>query len=70
MDGMDLLFVCGSAFLAVFVILSLLALVMRIIIVIFPYRETSSDAAVYAAISTVISSIYKGMKISKIEEIK
>jgi len=70
MGGSDLLFVCGSAFLAVFIILSLLALVMRIIIIVFPHRETSSDPAVYAAISTVISSVYKGMKISKIEEIK
>jgi hypothetical protein len=70
MGGSDLLLICGSAFLTVFIILSLLAMVMRLIIVVFPHRELSSDPAVFAAMSAVISKFYKGMKISKIEEIK
>jgi hypothetical protein len=70
MGGSELLIICGSAFLTVFIILSLLALGMRLIILSFPYKGDSSDSAVYAAVTTVVSNMFPGSKISKIEEIK
>lgn len=70
MGGSELLIICGSAFLAVFIILSLLALGIRLIIILFPYTDDTSDSAVYAAVTTVVSNMFAGSKISKIEEIK
>jgi len=73
--SIDLLTICISAFLAVFGLLALLALVMRLILFFFPERafEEESvgepDAAVIAAVTSVITRLYPGTKISKIEEI-
>ncbi len=70
METSGLLSICFSAIIAVFFILTLLAVLMRIIIKIFPDKESSDDAGLYAAIATAYSSIYQGSKISKIEELK
>ncbi len=67
----DLVFICISAFLAVFVLLSVLAVVMRLILVAFPEAKGGgTDAAVLAAVSSTVSSIYPGTQITKIEEIE
>ena len=70
MNSPDLLMICSSAFAAVFLILFVLAVVMRLIITIFPEKETGTDAAVIAAINTTYHTIYPGTKITKIEEVK
>ena len=70
MESLGLITVCVSAFIAVFVVLSLLAILMRIIILIFPEKESNDDAAVIAALTTIINKFYPGFKITKTEEVK
>ncbi|TET93470.1 MAG: hypothetical protein E3J26_06240 [Candidatus Zixiibacteriota bacterium] len=70
MESLDLLAICASAFVGVFLLLTVLALVMRLIIVLFPERESASDSAMIAAVSTVLQTVYPGTKITKVEEIK
>ncbi|MCP4568885.1 MAG: hypothetical protein GY841_15020 [FCB group bacterium] len=70
MSPNELLVICASAFLAVFVLLSVLALVMRVIIFIFPDKGHGVDVAMVAAINTAAQAIYPGTKVTKVEEIK
>jgi len=70
MESAYLVFVCISAFVAVFVLLSVLAIVMRLILMVFPQLESSTDEAVIAAMTAVINKVYPGSHLSKIEEIK
>lgn len=73
MDSNQLLFICLSALVAVFVLLTVLAVTMRILIAIFPEtldKLAKSDAAVLAAITTVAASIYPGMRVTRVEEEK
>ena len=69
MESLGLITVCISAFIAVFIVLSLLAILMHFIILIFP-EKGSDDAAVIAALTTVVNKFYPGLKITKTEEIK
>jgi uncharacterized membrane protein YqjE len=64
----SLLLVCFIAFISVFILLSLMALTMRIIIFIFPQQTVPSDSAVTAAISAAVAQKYPDKKITKIEE--
>ncbi len=70
MESANLLIVCASAFAAVFLLLSVLALVMRLITVVFPQRDSGTDAVVVAAITTTMSTIYPNARITNIEESK
>jgi hypothetical protein len=70
MESTGLLTICLSAFLAVFVILSVLAIFMRLMMVIFPVKEMKEDAAVIAALTSVVNKFNPGKKITKIEEVK
>ena len=70
MDSLELLFICISAFIAVFVLLAILALVMRVIMVLFPQRAQVADAVVYAAVASAVTALYPGTKISKVEVLK
>jgi hypothetical protein len=70
MESLSLLAICVSAFIGVFLLLSILALVMRLIIVAFPERGGRDDAAMVAAVTAVLQTIYPGTKVSKVEEIK
>jgi len=70
MEVSNLLFICVSAFIAVFLILSLIAVVMRIINILFPEGDIGSDTALFAAITSTIYKFYPGTKITKIEERK
>ena len=65
----DLLLVCVAAFTAVFVMLGVLALVMRALIALFPERATESiDAAVVAAVTAAASAAHPDSRIVRIEE--
>lgn len=70
MGSVELLTVCLVAFAAVFILLSLLALIMRAIVAIFPQRKATGDPTIYAAISTTYQSLYSGTIVTRIEEIK
>lgn len=70
MASVDLLTICIAAFVAVFVLLAGLALLMRLTLVLFPQKEVTSDAAVMAALATVMQAVYPGTKISRVEERK
>jgi hypothetical protein len=66
----DLLTICATSFFAVLVLLSILAFLIRMIIVIFPEKAGKDDSAVLAAISTTYNAHYPGTKITKIGENK
>ena len=68
MHSAELLYICASAFVAVFVLLILLAVVMRLIMVLFPHRQVRTDAAVLAALTSVVTTLYPGTKVTKVEE--
>ena len=59
---------CGLAFVSVFVLLSVLAVVMQAITALFPERAEVVDAAVVAAISATVASVYPGARVTRIEE--
>ena len=69
METPDLITICLTSFVAVLLLLSFLALVMRIIILIFPAKE-DDDSAVVAAITSAYNVHYPGTKIIKIGEQK
>ena len=70
----DLLTICGTAFVSVFALLLVLAIIMRLIINIFPPSEQDSTVlaghTVYAAIASVYKQHYPETQITKIEELK
>lgn len=72
----SLLAISLSAFVAVFILLGVLAAVMKITEAIFPappepeVSTEESDPAPIAAIASAMQAIYPGTKITKIEEIK
>lgn len=71
MGSLELLLICVSAFIGVFILLSFLALIMKLIIAVFPEKaESVSDTAVLAALATVVTAVYPGTKITKVEEIQ
>ena len=73
MESLQLLFICLSALLAVFVLLTILAIMMRILVALFPEtleRLTKSDAALIAAVTTAAASLYPGMTVTRVEEEK
>jgi len=70
MESYELISICLSAFIAVFLILSLLALIMRLITEIFLDKKLAGDSAILAALTTVVTHYYPDTKITKIEESK
>ena len=70
MNSPDLITISIAAFSAVFVLLSLLALMMRLIIFLFPERQKTANAAIVAAVAATFKTLYPGTKITKIEEVQ
>lgn len=70
MESINLLSICAIAFAAVFLILIVLAVLMRLIISLFPQRTDHADQNLIAAVSTVAAHVYPGTIITKIEEIR
>ena len=68
MPDASLLTICAAAFLAVFILLVLLAVVIRLITLVFPTREARVDAALVAAISAAAGMVYPGARVTRIEE--
>lgn len=70
METTELYMICGIAFLVVFIILTLLAFLMRIIMLIFPQKVAELDSAVIAAVAATVQTVFPGTKITKLEEKK
>ncbi len=70
MESLELVYICFSAFSAVFVLLTFMALFMRIICWVFPDRPDDEDVAIYAAIASTYQTQFPDTNITKIEEIK
>ena len=68
MADTNLFVVCGTAFLAVFVLLIALAIIIRLISIAFPALRKGDDAVLAAAISTTVAAIYPGAQVTRIEE--
>lgn len=81
MHAPNLLVICLNAFLAVLVLLSLLALTMRVLIAALPARETASmpvaaepdtatmvDPALAAAVTMAAQATFPGLHVTRIEE--
>lgn len=68
MDVTSLFSACLIALISVFVLLGALALIMKLITVVFPERVASMDPVLVAAISTAVASMYPGARVTRIEE--
>lgn len=66
----DLLLICGTAFIAVFIMLAFLAIIMRLIIFFFPQKEEGTDTAMIAAVTTTYNLLFPNSTIKNIEEKK
>ena len=67
----NLLMICVAAFCAVFLLLAFLALVMKILINVFPEKIADKlDAATMAAIGASMSAVYPRTKITKVEQVR
>lgn len=70
MTSPELLWICVTAFVSVGVILTVLAGIMRLILILFPQKdEQKTDPVLIAAAATVLQSIYPGTRITRVEEI-
>jgi hypothetical protein len=63
----SLLIICAAAFVAVILLLSFLAGIIRVLTTLFPVPE-DTDAALIAAITSVHAGAYPGTRITNIEE--
>ncbi|UCD17605.1 MAG: hypothetical protein JSV44_01500 [Candidatus Zixiibacteriota bacterium] len=70
MESMSLLTICISAMISVFFLLSLLAVVMRLILAIFPQLEVKTDSTIIAAVVAAAQRLYPGTTVTKVEEVK
>ena len=68
MPAQDLLTVSLIAFAVVLLLLWILAGIIRLITLAFPERETASDSALMAAVTSVYSALYPGTTLTKMEE--
>jgi hypothetical protein len=74
----NLFMVCVSSLAAVFGVLAMLAVAMRLIMIAFPAKVKivsgtageGGDAAIYAAISAMYSKNFPGTRVTRIEEEK
>ena len=67
----NLLAACGIAFLAVMILLSLMAGVMSLLTALLvPRKAASGDPTLAALISTVVATHVPGARVTRIEEIK
>jgi hypothetical protein len=66
----NLLLICASAAIAVFLLLTLLAIAMRVLIAVFPEETDQGDVAMLAAVATAVSAAYPGTRITDVTEIR
>jgi hypothetical protein len=70
MNPPDLLIISLSAFVAVFLLLSFLAVVMRVLIAVYPEKVGGIDSVTIAAVTAAAAYAFPGTKVTKVEEIQ
>ena len=70
MEPTSLFSICTIAIVAVFALLSFLAITLHVITVLFPARTDLLDPAVMAAISGTVASVIQGARVPNIEEVR
>ena len=70
MNPPNLLIICISAYIAVFLLLAFLAIVMRVLTVVFPKRLEGLEPAIVAALTAAATYAFPGTKVTKVEEIR
>ena len=73
MQEPNLIVICSVAFVAVFLVLTTLATVMRALMLLFPQPEEPTDTiepALVTAIVEAVKAAYPGTKVTGIEEVK
>lgn len=70
MDEVNLFVISLNAFVAVLILLSVLALAMRLLTALFPPPPTSSGAAATVAVVTAVSALFPGARVTRIEAIE
>lgn len=68
MNPQNLLVICSSAFIAVFFLLSFLAVVMRLLMVVYPKKEDGLEPAIVAALTAAANYAFPGTRITRVEE--
>ena len=68
MNPQSLLVICSSAFIAVFFLLTFLAIVMRLLVVVFPKKMDGIEPTIVAALTAAASYAFPGTKITRVEE--
>ena len=66
----ELWLICVTAFSAVALLLTTLAGLMRLILIAFPPSEETTDAMMIAAVASVVTNMYPGARITRVEEIR
>lgn len=70
MNEPNLLIICGAAFIAVLILLTLMAGVISILMRLFPEKVDEFDAGALAAIHTAVAATYPATRITGIEEVR
>ncbi len=68
MDSNGLFVVSTVGYIVAFVVLGVLAIVMRLITLLFPERKEAGDAAVVAGVTATYQALFPGATVTKIEE--
>jgi len=68
--GPNLLMICITAMLAVFLLLGMLALAMRALMAVFPERATGDDGPMLAAMAAAVAAAYPGTTITNVTELR
>lgn len=67
----NLFIICTAAFVAVFVLLSIMAAAMRLLIMVYPAEiRAANDPALIAAITTTMDVAHPGTTVTKIKEVR
>jgi hypothetical protein len=66
--NVSILAACLLAFIVVFLLLAVLAAVMRVITSAFPERRQGVDPAIVAAVTGTVAAVYPGARVVEIEE--
>jgi len=69
MQSLELVFICVSAFLTVFIVLVVLAVLMQLTTYIFEAKD-EDDSVIYAVLASKMNKVFPGTQITKIEELK
>jgi hypothetical protein len=68
MSSFSVLTICISAFILIFLLLSVLSVMMRALTLLLPIAE-EDDSATIAAITAAYQSVYPDRKVTRIEEV-